>query len=145
MDKVCYCDSKKTFKSCCEPFLKGEKEPSSALALMRSRYSAYALKNGRYLYETCSNKLKNSDDIEAIEKQEIQWLGLKVESFSENEVCFMAYYKEDERVYVMKEHSLFIVEDGKIRYHSGTMLDAQIGRNELCPCGSGKKYKRCCS
>lgn len=20
----------------------------------------------------------------------------------------------------------------------------QIGRNELCPCGSGKKYKRCC-
>jgi tetratricopeptide (TPR) repeat protein len=21
---------------------------------------------------------------------------------------------------------------------------AKIGRNELCPCGSGKKYKRCC-
>ena len=21
----------------------------------------------------------------------------------------------------------------------------KIGRNELCPCGSGKKYKRCCS
>ena len=21
---------------------------------------------------------------------------------------------------------------------------AAIGRNELCPCGSGKKYKRCC-
>jgi len=20
-----------------------------------------------------------------------------------------------------------------------------IGRNELCPCGSGKKYKKCCS
>jgi len=20
----------------------------------------------------------------------------------------------------------------------------KIGRNELCPCGSGKKYKRCC-
>ena len=19
-----------------------------------------------------------------------------------------------------------------------------IGRNDLCPCGSGKKYKRCC-
>ena len=20
----------------------------------------------------------------------------------------------------------------------------KVGRNELCPCGSGKKYKRCC-
>ena len=24
------------------------------------------------------------------------------------------------------------------------MKSAKIGRNELCPCGSGKKYKRCC-
>jgi hypothetical protein len=23
-------------------------------------------------------------------------------------------------------------------------MSAKIGRNELCPCGSGKKYKRCC-
>lgn len=22
--------------------------------------------------------------------------------------------------------------------------EPKIGRNELCPCGSGKKYKRCC-
>jgi hypothetical protein len=22
---------------------------------------------------------------------------------------------------------------------------AQTGRNELCPCGSGKKYKKCCA
>jgi uncharacterized protein YecA (UPF0149 family) len=22
---------------------------------------------------------------------------------------------------------------------------AKVGRNELCPCGSGKKYKRCCA
>ena len=21
---------------------------------------------------------------------------------------------------------------------------SKIGRNELCPCGSGKKYKKCC-
>jgi uncharacterized protein YecA (UPF0149 family) len=20
----------------------------------------------------------------------------------------------------------------------------KVGRNELCPCGSGKKYKKCC-
>jgi SWIM/SEC-C metal-binding protein len=25
------------------------------------------------------------------------------------------------------------------------VADAKIGRNEPCPCGSGKKYKRCCA
>jgi len=23
-------------------------------------------------------------------------------------------------------------------------VDAKVGRNETCPCGSGKKYKQCC-
>jgi SWIM/SEC-C metal-binding protein len=23
-------------------------------------------------------------------------------------------------------------------------VEKKIGRNELCPCGSGKKYKKCC-
>ena len=27
---------------------------------------------------------------------------------------------------------------------SGTQALRKVGRNELCPCGSGKKYKRCC-
>jgi preprotein translocase subunit SecA len=27
---------------------------------------------------------------------------------------------------------------------AGQRLDPKIGRNELCPCGSGKKYKKCC-
>lgn len=25
------------------------------------------------------------------------------------------------------------------------MNTKQIGRNDLCPCGTGKKYKRCCA
>ena len=23
-------------------------------------------------------------------------------------------------------------------------IDKKVGRNDLCPCGSGRKYKRCC-
>ena len=26
-----------------------------------------------------------------------------------------------------------------------TRSEPKIGRNDPCPCGSGKKYKRCCS
>jgi len=145
MSDSCYCDSGKSLHECCEPFILGIKIPSSALELMRSRYSAYVLKKGEYLYETCSSKLKNIDDIEAINTQEINWLALKVEGFSENEVTFMAYYKEDKQIHVMKERSFFIMEDGVLKYDSGQMLETQISRNEPCPCGSGKKYKKCCA
>jgi len=27
---------------------------------------------------------------------------------------------------------------------ANTAKKEEIGRNEQCPCGSGKKYKRCC-
>lgn len=32
-----------------------------------------------------------------------------------------------------------------LRFKRGLRLEGKkIGRNELCPCGSGKKYKKCC-
>ena len=55
----------------------------------------------------------------------------------------------------MQEHhevSLFRKIDGTWLYSGGKEVGpAQFkrdapkkGRNELCPCGSGKKYKKCC-
>ena len=145
MSKLCYCDSLKSFDICCEPFLLGKKSPQCALELMRSRYSAYVLRKGQYLYDTCSPKLKNKEDIESINTQVIDWIGLKVQSFSDNEVVFIAYYKVKNEIMVLKEKSLFIIIDKKIFYDSGQPLSAQINRNETCPCGTGKKYKKCCA
>ena len=39
-------------------------------------------------------------------------------------------------------------EDGDVEVKAGTVSNADdefagVGRNALCPCGSGKKYKRC--
>jgi SEC-C motif-containing protein len=144
MQNRCYCDSGKSFSECCEPIIFKKAKAKTALELMRSRYSAYVLKNGQYLYDTCSEKLKNREDIEAINADKTQWICLKIESFSENTVTFMAYYKEDKDIFVMKERSFFVREDEKIRYDSGEMIETVIGRNETCPCGSGKKYKKCC-
>jgi hypothetical protein len=28
--------------------------------------------------------------------------------------------------------------------HGDKLLDEQLGRNDLCPCGSGKRFKKCC-
>jgi uncharacterized protein YchJ len=39
----------------------------------------------------------------------------------------------------------FLVRKGiPQHYHPETRLVATIGRNDDCPCGSGKKYKKCC-
>ena len=45
-----------------------------------------------------------------------------------------AIYSEEERKKLYKEQK----ESGTIR------KEKKIGRNDPCPCGSGKKYKKCC-
>ena len=54
---------------------------------------------------------------------------------------------EDERMYQNFENLFLpggypaeraVIQEPYIRKH------AKIGRNDSCPCGSGKKYKKCC-
>ncbi len=142
--KTCICGSELSFDKCCGRFIDKAQLPEKAVELMRSRYSAYVLKNGQYLYDTCSAALQDEGDIEAINSHNIEWLGLKILSESDYEVTFMAYYSESNTIEVMKEHSYFIHENGRLKYDRGEMLEAKISRNDLCPCGSGKKFKRCC-
>lgn len=37
-----------------------------------------------------------------------------------------------------------IIPDSVIRQNSSNIKGKKIGRNDPCPCGSGKKYKKCC-
>ncbi len=142
--KTCICGNDLPFEKCCGRFVNEGELPLKAVELMRSRYSAYVLKNGEYLYTTCSKALQDPEDIELIKAHKIEWIGLKILDEREDEVTFMAYYKEGGKIEVMKERSFFIREEGRLKYDRGEMLDAQILRNDTCPCGSGKKYKRCC-
>jgi len=141
MMKLCYCGSEKTFDKCCEPLLLEKQRPSSAEALMRSRYSAYVTKNAKYLNATSTTKIP---EVVFTALDTLQWLQLKLEKTSETEVTFCAYYKENGVIEVMKEHSFFVEDEGRLKYDSGEILDINIQRNESCPCGSGKKYKKCC-
>lgn len=145
MEKKCTCGNENKYEDCCGKFIDEKQDAKTALELMRSRYSAYVLYNGQYLYDTCSAKLQKIEDIKAIQEQDIDWIGLKIESFSDYEVTFMAYYREDNKIKVMKEHSFFILESEKLKYDRGEMLNGAILRNDSCPCGSGKKYKKCCA
>ena len=52
MSKPCPCTSKLTYDRCCQPFIEGKKVPETAVLLMRSRFSAYAVAKVDYLLKT---------------------------------------------------------------------------------------------
>jgi len=37
-----------------------------------------------------------------------------------------------------------ITNDGKDAVKTAPKKSKKVGRNDQCPCGSGKKYKQCC-
>jgi SEC-C motif-containing protein len=50
--RVCPCCSGQTYDACCAPYHRGEREAPDVVALMRSRYAAFALGEAEYLVRT---------------------------------------------------------------------------------------------
>jgi len=147
----CYCGSKKPFENCCGPLIMQDEPAASAEALMRSRYSAYVTGAGEYLVLTTVPEKQVADDAELIRSHAAQttWMGLSVLDAAEGEtsatVTFKAFYREGEgAIRVHHEKSTFRKIGGRWYYDEGRLFEAEIGRNDPCPCGSGKKYKKCC-
>jgi len=109
--------------------------------LMKSRYEAYVRMDGEYLAKTTTQDI--SSDMSAY--TEIEWLRLDVIEAVGDEVEFKAYYRQNEKIYLLHERSTFIKKDGVWLYDSGELFSTKIQRNEQCPCGSGRKYKKCCA
>ena len=67
-------------------------------------------------------------------------------------VDFYAFYELDGVLRQIGEKSFFDRKDDKLYYVDGVPLrgetyhrpEPKVGRNDPCPCGSGKKYKKCC-
>ena len=72
----CLCGSGIDYQHCCGLFHSGEKIPATAEALMRSRYTAYALRNGAYLQETW-DATKRPEKID-FSRENIDWLRLEI-------------------------------------------------------------------
>ena len=74
-----------------------------------------------------------------------------IETMEEDTVVSLAFDKEKlyKNMVDAKADWLYEPERKKVLYkeqkNSGTIRkEKKIGRNEPCPCGSGKKYKHCC-
>ena len=49
MTGTCHCDTGRPFAKCCGPILDGSRPAATAVALMRSRYTAFVLRDEAYL------------------------------------------------------------------------------------------------
>jgi SEC-C motif domain protein len=133
------------YETCCGPRHDGSKPAETALALMRSRYSAFARGDVDYLQKT---QLKPADDTWEQTRQwakSVAWLDLKIVEAAETVVEFIARYLEKGEITALHERSSFVQQDGRWIYDSGKpdVTRTRVARNEPCPCGSGKKFKQC--
>ena len=121
----CPCGSRSKYKKCCAIYHKGA-VPKTALLLMKSRYSAYAINNANYIMNTTHpNNSDYSTNIEEWEKsielfsQTTEFLKLEVLEFIDGEseafVTFNAKLSSGE----MLEKSRFLKEDNRWFYESG--------------------------
>ena len=80
MSRPCPCDPKHTYERCCEPYLSGHKTPETAEALMRSRFTAYALGRADYLLATTAAAEREKLDVEELARycRAVKCISLKV-------------------------------------------------------------------
>lgn len=108
--------------------------------LMRSRYEAFVKMDGEYLAYSTTQETQ----IDMSGYKDIEWLRLDVIKAYDNIVEFKAFYRENENMSLIHEISSFVKVDGEWKYVDGKILSSSIQRNDICPCGTGKKYKKCC-
>lgn len=107
--------------------------------LMRSRYEAFVREDWQYIANTSINQTIE----ELSTSPSLTWLKLDVLKAYDNIVEFKAYYIQGQDIEVLHEKSTFIKLGNVWKYQGGTLYPCKIHSNELCPCGSKKKFKRC--
>ncbi|MFD2288617.1 hypothetical protein GJU39_11025 [Pedobacter petrophilus] len=118
----CPCGSGLLYENCCQPYHLKIKQAPTAEALMRSRYSAFVLADGDYLYETthASKRKGNLKDAYLTSAKDTKWLKLEIVSASLDRVEFKAFYLNQKfQPAVLHEQSNFRLEDGKWYYVYG--------------------------
>ncbi len=156
----CPCGTGKNYNDCCEPFIKGAKKAPTAEALMRSRYTAFAVGELDHVERTHHASTRKELDMEGVKSWALnsEWLGLEIlgtengkEKDSTGKVEFKCKFIFNEAPQTHHELSTFEKVDGEWFFVDGVMRNAtvrrtepKIGRNDPCSCGSGKKAKKCC-
>ena len=153
----CPCGSGKPFGQCCLPVLQGTRVAATAEELMRARFTAHATHDFAFLHRTY-RPTSRQPYVEEKGVPATQWTRLVVHQHDVGPapdlayVDFSAYGTEEGRELVLHEKAEFVRQDGAWIYTRALRegpapykaTAPKPGRNDPCPCGSGKKYKQCC-
>ncbi|MDX8408522.1 MAG: YchJ family protein [Mariprofundales bacterium] len=148
-ESPCPCGSRKSLAACCGQWLTENIPAPTAEALMRSRYSAYALHQYDYLLKTWHPDTRPK--VESLGGTTLRWIALEIVQTTQGlaqdpsgTVEFIASYAHPSGGSRLHEHSRFVSEYGRWLYLDGKCRTSAILNNDPCPCGSGNKFKRCC-
>lgn len=124
---ACPCGSGAAYGGCCGPLLDGE-PAATAQALMRSRYTAYALGRDDHLWRTWHPRTRPAGPFT---RADVEWLGLTVLAAvaggagdDTGTVEFRARYRDPDGEGALHETSRFGRRAGRWVYVDGTLRPA---------------------
>jgi SEC-C motif-containing protein len=159
--KLCPCGSGQSYDECCRPLIAGERPAATAEQLMRSRYSAYVEKQIPYLRSSLHPEHRKDYDEKSSREwaESAEWLGLQIVETSgggpddeAGDIEFIAAFsvqgerqEHHERAHFERVGAnWYFVSGREVKPKPVVRAAPKVGRNEPCPCGSGKKHKKCC-
>ena len=160
-EDTCLCKSGKTFGECCGPIIAGDAKAETAEALMRARYTSYVTGDVGFLKTSATEEVQKEfreEDSKAWSAA-AEWHGLEIIATEkggpgddDGVVEFRAMYTANGEFCNHHEVSRFVKEPDGWKFADGELVgetpivreEPKVGRNDPCPCGSGKKYKKCC-
>lgn len=129
-DDLCPCGSGAALDRCCGPIVAGERAAPTAERLMRSRYTAFALRDEAHLLRSW-HRLSCPESVSFVLGQ--RWTGLEVLATvagelldQEGEVEFRAHYDRRGRPGVLHELSRFVRDDEGRWVYLGP-VEAELG------------------
>jgi SEC-C motif-containing protein len=156
-DQPCPCGTGRTLALCCGPLLAQQRPAANAEELMRSRFTAHVAHDFAHVHRTYLETSKEPY-VPDPEAGKTTWTRLVIHAHEAGAkpdtafVDFTAYFREGEAERPLDERAAFQKVDG-VWFYTGPVrqgpapirsTQAKVGRNDPCPCGSGKKYKQCC-
>jgi SEC-C motif-containing protein len=140
----------------------GSQTAETAEALMRARYSAYVKEAVNFILDTTHPDQRDQYTEGGIRRwaRNSEWRGLTILDTEKGEpeddtgtVEFVAEYSEKGRRNRHHEIAQFRRQEGAWYFYDGqaptpktvVRTSPKVGRNDPCPCGSGRKYKKCCA
>lgn len=152
---LCPCGWEKPASQCCELYIDGKMAAPTPLHLMRSRYTAYALKRYEYIQSTMKPPASEKFNMEnsANWSQTLRWEGLSILNYELKSptlgiVSFKAYFDENGQKGIIAEKSEFKKIDDKWFYTDGKSLNPKmkpaLAPDAPCLCQSKKQYQHCC-